>query len=370
MSNLRVAVVGCGYWGQNLLRNFCELEEVEVLIACDADPRSLARSGRRYPTLEVTKNYKDVLADPRVEGVVLATPVSTHYPFAYQALQAGKHVLVEKPLAQSSRQVQDLIQLAERMGKTLMVDHTFLYTSAVRRMKALVDSGEIGDLLYFDSIRISLGLVQSDINVLWDLGPHDLSIMDFLCQREPVSISATGVKHLETPYQDIAYVTVQFEGNLIAHFHLNWLSPVKVRRTLVGGSKKMIVYDDMENSEKIRIYDKGITQNHDPERRERMLTGYRNGDMLAPNLEGTEALRLMAREFVNSIAENRAPLTDGHAGLRIVRLLEAAQVSMEQNGKIVYLKDPTPRRPLASVLSGLEIKYPGGAHVGVLSDRS
>jgi predicted dehydrogenase len=263
-----------------------------------------------------------------------------------------------------------LIQLAERMGKVLMVDHTFLYTGAVRRMKALVDSGEIGDLLYFDSIRISLGLVQSDINVLWDLGPHDLSIMDFLCKREPVSISATGVKHLETPYEDIAYVTVQFKGNLIAHFHLNWLSPVKVRRTLVGGSKKMIVYDDMENSEKVRVYDKGITQNHDPERRERMLTGYRNGDMLAPNLEGTEALRLMAREFVNSIAEKRAPLTDGHAGLRIVRLLEAAQESMEESGKVIYLKDPTPRRPLASALGELEIRYAGGAHVGVLSNRA
>jgi len=357
MSKLRVAVVGCGYWGQNLLRNFCELEEAEVLIACDADPRSLARSRQRYPTLEVTQNYKDVLADPRVEAVVLATPVSTHYPFAHQALQAGKHVLVEKPLAQSARQVQDLVQLADRTGKTLMVDHTFLYTGAVRRMKTLVDSGEIGDLLYFDSVRISLGLVQSDINVLWDLGPHDLSIMDHLCNREPISISATGVKHLETPHQNIAYVTVQFEGNLIAHFHLNWLAPVKVRRTMVGGSKKMIVYDDMENSEKVRVYDKGITQNHDPERRAKMLTGYRNGDMLAPNLEDTEALRLMAREFVTSIAEKRAPLSDGNAGLRIVRLLEAAQESIEQNGRVVYLKEAPQRRPVVPVLPGLGIPY-------------
>jgi len=357
MSKLRVSVVGCGYWGQNLLRNFCELEEAEVLIACDADPRSLARSRQRYPTLEVTQNYKDVLADPRVEAVVLATPVSTHYPFAHQALQAGKHVLVEKPLAQSARQVQDLIQLADRTGKTLMVDHTFLYTGAVRRMKTLVDSGEIGDLLYFDSVRISLGLVQSDINVLWDLGPHDLSIMDHLCNREPISISATGVKHLETPYQNIAYVTVQFEGNLIAHFHLNWLAPVKVRRTLVGGSKKMIVYDDMENSEKVRVYDKGITQNHDPDRRAKMLTGYRNGDMLAPNLESTEALRLMAREFVMSIAEKRAPLSDGHAGLRIVRLLEAAQESIEQNGRVVHLKEAPRRHPVIPTLPGLDVHY-------------
>jgi predicted dehydrogenase len=362
MSKLRVAVVGCGYWGQNLLRNFYELEEAEVVLVCDFDFNALGRAKRRYPTVDVSRNYKDILADPRVDAVVLATPVSTHYPLAYQMLQAGKHVLVEKPLAQSSRQVQDLIQLAERMGAILMVDHTFLYTSAVRRMKALVDSGEIGELLYFDSVRISLGLVQSDINVLWDLGPHDLSIMDYLCQREPVSISATGVKHLLTPYQDIAYVTVQFEDSLIAHFHLNWMSPVKVRRTLVGGSKKMIVYDDMENSEKVRVYDKGITQNHDPERRERMLTGYRNGDMLAPNLDGTEALRLMAREFVTSISEKRAPLSDGYAGLRIVRLLEAAQESIEQNGRVVYLKKMSTRPLAGAAIPDLEVQYVGGPH--------
>ncbi len=368
MSNLRVAVVGCGYWGQNLLRNFCELDDAEVVVACDADARALLRAKRRHPNLEISQDFTAVCADPNIDAVVLATPVSTHYPFAHQALQAGKHVLVEKPLAQSSAQVQDLIDLAEREGKTLMVDHTFLYTSAVRRMKALVDSGEIGELLYFDSVRISLGLVQSDINVLWDLAPHDLSIMDHLCNRAPVSISATGVKHLETPYQNIAYVTIRFEGNLIAHFHVNWLAPVKVRRTLVGGSKKMIVYDDMENSEKIRVYDKGITQNHDPEHRERLLTGYRNGDMLAPNLDGTEALRSMAKEFVTSIAQKRAPLSDGHAGLRIVRMLEAAQSSIEQNGRVVYLKEATKRIPLTPVLPDLQIQYAGGRHAGLQSD--
>jgi predicted dehydrogenase len=339
MSNLRVAVVGCGYWGKNLLRKFCELEDAEVVIACDLDSRALAGAKRRHLPLEVTQDYKEVLANPHVDAVVLATPVSTHYPFAYQALQARKHVLVENPLAQSSHQVQDLIQLAERKGKTLMVDHTFLYTAAIRRMKELVDSGEIGDLLYFDSVRISLGLVQSDINVLWDLGPHDLSILDYLCEREPIAISATGVKHLNTPYENIAYVTVQFEGSLIAHFHLNWLAPVKVRRTLVGGSKKMIVYDDMENNEKVKVYDKGIVQNHDPERREKMLTGYRNGDMWAPQLETSEALRLMAREFVASILEQRPPLSDAHAGYRVVRLLEAAQRSIEENGRLIVLKD-------------------------------
>src|SRR3954462_2273955 len=200
MSKVKVAVVGCGYWGQNLLRNFCELEEAEVIMACDFDSGALIRAQRRYPTIEITQSYKDVLIDPRVEAVVIATPVSTHYPFAKQALEAGKHVLVEKPLAQTTAQVLDLIDLAERVGKSLMVDHTFLYTGAVRRMKAMVESGEMGKLLYFDSVRISLGLVQSDINVLWDLGPHDLSIMDYLCDRTPLTISATGVKHLYTPY--------------------------------------------------------------------------------------------------------------------------------------------------------------------------
>lgn len=354
MSALRVAIVGCGYWGQNLLRNFCELEEAEVVMACDFDPRSLTRAKRRYPSLEVTQNFKDVLADRRVEAVVIATPVSTHYPFARQALLAGKHVLVEKPLAQTSNQVLDLIALAEQQGKNLMVDHTFLYTGAVRRMKAMVVSGEVGELLYFDSVRISLGLVQSDTNVLWDLGPHDLSIMDHVCERTPISISATGVKHLHTPFENIAYVTVQFEGNFIAHFHLNWMAPVKVRRTLVGGSKKMIVYDDMENSEKIKVYDKGIVQNADPERRERMLTGYRNGDMLAPNLETVEALRMMAKEFVQSIVEKRAPLSDGHAGYRVVRLLEAAQQSIEQGGQVISLQAAasSPRPVTASVPAG------------------
>ncbi len=233
----------------------------------------------------------------------------------------------------------NLIELAEKRGKTLMVDHTFLYTSAVRRIKDLVDKGEIGNLLYFDSVRINLGLVQSDINVLWDLAPHDFAIMDHICGRDPVSISAIGVNHLDCPYENIAYVTVRFNSNsnLLAHFHVNWLAPVKIRQTLIGGSKKMIVYDDMEPTEKIKVYDRGITVNPDPEQRTRMLTGYRNGDVLAPNLDTSEALRLMAREFISSITENRQPLTDGRAGYRVVRLLEAAQQSLEQNGREIQL---------------------------------
>jgi predicted dehydrogenase len=347
-----VAVVGCGYWGQNLLRNFCELDEAEVVMACDFDSKTLQRAKRRYPTIETTQDYGRVLMDPSVDAVVLATPVSTHYPLAKQALLSDKHVLVEKPMVQSGCQALDLIDLAERTGKSLMVDHTFLYTAAVRRMKSLVASGEIGKLLYFDSVRISLGLVQSDINVLWDLGPHDLSIMDHLCGEDPVAISATGVKHLDTPFENVAYVSVQYEDNLLAHFHLNWMSPVKVRRTLIGGSKKMILYDDMDNSEKVKVYDKGIVQTHDPECREKMLTGYRSGDVLAPALDTTEALRLMAREFIASIVEKRPALSDGRAGYRVVRLLEAAQQSIEDNSRVVMLNE-TALSPRETALAAL-----------------
>ncbi|MCU1305911.1 MAG: oxidoreductase [Acidobacteriaceae bacterium] len=340
MNKLRIGIVGCGYWGQNLVRNFSELDEVEVAAICDFDLNALARIKRRHPSVELRQDFHELIADSRIHGIVIATPVSTHYPFARLALLAGKHVLVEKPLATSTAQVLELIELAERKGKILMVDHTFLYTGAVHRMRALVDAGELGDLLYFDSVRISLGLVQSDINVVWDLGPHDFSIMDHLCKQDPVSISATGMRHLGCPFQNIAYVTAHFEGNMIAHFHLNWLAPVKVRRMLVGGSKKMIVYDDMEATEKVKVYDKGISMNHDPEHRERLLAGYRNGDMLAPNLDAAEALRLMAREFAHSIVEQRAPLSDGYSGYRVVRLLEAAQQSIEQNGRPIELRSP------------------------------
>ncbi|HEX7287873.1 MAG TPA: Gfo/Idh/MocA family oxidoreductase [Candidatus Angelobacter sp.] len=340
MSTVNVAIIGCGYWGQNLVRNFSEVDGAELKTVCDMEEKALKKVQRRFPNVQLSQSFEEVLADPAIDAVVIATPISTHYSYAQQALLAGKHVLVEKPMATSAGLVLDLMETADRVNKKLMVDHTFLYTSAVRKMKQLIDAGEIGDLLYFDSIRINLGLVQSDTNVLWDLGPHDFSIMDYLCDLEPKSVSASAVKHLHCPHDNIAYVTVRFANNLIAHFHLNWLAPVKVRTTIVGGSKKMLVYDDMQNSEKIKVFDRGITANHDPNRRERMLTGYRNGDILVPNLEQTEALRLMAQEFINSIREDRKPLTDGASAYRVVRLLEAAQRSIEQNGRAIDLDLP------------------------------
>ncbi len=344
MGTFGVAVVGSGYWGQNLIRSFWETEECRLVSVCDLDEKALGRMGRRYPTLELVREFEELLKHPQVDAIALATPVSTHYNFARRALEAGKHILVEKPLATRSTEVLELMELAEKRSRTLMVDHTFLYTGAVRRMKRMVEAGEIGDLLYYDSVRVNLGLVQSDTNVLWDLAPHDFSIMDHLFGKEPVSVSAIGVRHLDFPFENIAYVTVRFACNFIAHFHVNWLAPVKVRMTLVGGTKKMIVYDDMEPSEKIKVYDRGITVNHDPEGRTRMLAGYRIGDMQAPNLESTEALRLMAREFCQASMEGRTPLTDGTAGYRVVRLLEAAQRSIDQNGRVVELGEPAVKR--------------------------
>lgn len=340
MPGVGVAIVGCGYWGQNLVRNFWDQQDATLAVVCDLDGTLLARTQRRYPSIEVTGSYQEVLRHPGVDAVVLATPVSTHYDFAKQALAAGKHVLVEKPMARRAHEALDLLELAERRRRVLMVDHTFLYTPAVRRMKRMIEAGEIGELLYYDSVRVNLGLVQSDTNVLWDLGPHDFSIMEHLCQLDPVAVSATAGRHLDCPFENIAYVTVKFGSKLIAHFHLNWLAPVKIRLTLVGGTKKMFVYDDMEPSEKVKIYDRGITVNHDPDRRARLLAGYRKGDMCAPHLETTEALHLMAQEFIHAIQESRLPLTDGFGGYRIVRLLEAAQQSIDQNGREIELGNP------------------------------
>ena len=339
MSRIRVAVVGCGYWGQNLIRNFSDIPDVDVTAVCDFNLNALARVKRRYPSIELKQDYQQILADWRIHAVVIATPVSTHYPFAERALRAGKHVLVEQPLATSSQQALELMELAEKHGRTLMVDHTFIYTGAVRQIKSLVDAREIGDLLYFDSVRISLGMVQSDINVVWDLAPHDFSIMDHLCSKQPVAVSAIGTKSLGHPFENIAYLTAHFEGQMIAHIHVNWLAPVKVRKTLVGGTKRTIVYDDMEPVEKVRIYDNAFTAGDDLDPSGYWSAGQRNAGMFAPILDTSEALSLMAREFVDSITEKRLPISDGYAGYRVVRLLEAAQQSLQQNGRTIEVAD-------------------------------
>jgi predicted dehydrogenase len=335
-----IGVIGCGYWGPNLLRNFAENEGAELRWMCDVDESRLKALGRRYPAAKTSTDYKDLLADAQLDAVVIATPVATHFQFAKDALLAGKHVLIEKPLTSNVREAEQLIETAEQNGLALMVDHTFIYTGAVRKIKEVVESGELGDLLYFDSVRINLGLFQRDINVVWDLAPHDLSIMDFIIGKQPLGVSAIGSCHIEPGVENIAYVMLPFADDFIAHFHFNWLAPVKIRRTLLAGSRKMIVYDDIEPTEKIRIYDKGVTANRseDPSDREaayRTLVSYRAGDVWVPKLDSTEALTYVCDEFLTAIAEKRKPLTDGHAGLRVVRLLEAAQQSIKEGGRLV-----------------------------------
>jgi len=337
MSKPRIAIVGCGYWGRNLIRNFAELRNVEVSVACDFNLNALAIVKRRYPAIELEPKFQGVLDDPSIDALVIATPVSTHFPFARRALVAGKHVLVEKPMATSSTEALELLELAERRGKILMVDHTFVYTGAVQYAKTLVESQQLGDLLYFDSVRLSLGFAQNETNVLWDLGAHDFSILSYLSDQDPVAVAATGVRHLGSVFENVAYVSAQFSSKLIAHFHLNWLSPVKVRRILIGGSKKMLSYDDMEISEKIKVYGNGLTSNLTPEGREQLLTGYQNGDMVAPRLHTEEALSRMATDFADALYGSSRPVCDAYAGYRVVRLLEAAQRSMMQGGGPVEL---------------------------------
>ena len=338
MDKLRVGVVGAGYWGPNLIRNFLLVPNAAVVAVADAQESRRKFIADRYPAVRIHADALEMAAGDHIDAVVISTPVSTHHPLAKAALQAGKHVLIEKPMCASSAECDDLIALAQARGLTLMVDHTFLYNGAVKKIRELVQSGEIGDVLYFDSVRVNLGLFQHDVNVLWDLAPHDLSIMDAIMGPKATSVSAVGQSHFGRPQANIAYMTVSFGETAIAHFHVNWLAPVKVRMTLIGGSKQMIVYDDTEPSEKIKIYDKGVTiTSNNVEEIHKTLVQYRTGDMRAPRLDGTEALYLVAREFVDSIREKRTPLTDAASGRRVVAILEAADQSMKMGGQPVKL---------------------------------
>ncbi|PLZ99542.1 oxidoreductase [Fischerella thermalis CCMEE 5268] len=335
--NINIGVIGYGYWGPNLVRNFVETPGAQVKTVSDFKPELLAKVQARYPNIQVTTDCQDIFNDPKIDAVAIATPVSTHFDLALAALQAGKHVLVEKPMTVSSEQAMQLIEEAEKRNLVLMVDHTFVYTGAVRKMRDLVVTNVIGDIYYYDSVRVNLGLFQHDVNVIWDLAVHDLSIMDYILPSQPYAVSATGMSHVPGEPENIAYLTLFFEGNLIAHIHVNWLAPVKIRRTLIGGSQRMIVYDDLEPSEKVKIYDKGITVNGNTESLYQMLIGYRAGDMWAPHLEVTEALRTEGLHFINCIQTGDRPITDGQAGLRVVRILEAATESMKKQGQLVEL---------------------------------
>jgi len=339
---LRIGVIGYGYWGPNLVRNFGEASGSRVVAVSDLRAERLSQVRDRYPAVRTAGDYRELLADPAVDAVVVATPVATHYPIAMAAIEAGKHVLVEKPLAPSGAEAMALIGAARRRRVVLMVDHTFVYTGAVQKIKELVDGGHLGRLLYYDSVRVNLGLFQHDVDVLWDLAVHDLSIMDFvLGSRLPHSVAAAGVAHVPGRPVNTAYLTCYFDDDLIAHLHVNWLAPVKIRRTLIGGDRQMIVYDDLEPSEKVKVYDRGITVVDSAaggnEGAYELLVGYRTGDMCAPQLSLTEALRVEAEHFVDCVRAGRPPVTDGEAGLRVVRILEAAAQSLARRGQVVEL---------------------------------
>jgi predicted dehydrogenase len=332
---IRIGVIGYGYWGPNLVRNFAECPNATIQAVSDARPDRLALVERRYPGVRTTTSPAELTNDPKVDAVVIATPVEHHYELALAALRAGKHVLVEKPMASTSSQASHLIDEARSRRLVLMVGHTFVYTGAVRKMRELSFSGDLGDIYYYDSVRINLGLFQHDVNVLWDLAVHDLAIMDYVLRQRPVSVSATGLAHLPGEPENIAYMTMFFDGTLIAHVHVNWLSPVKVRRTLLGGSRRMVVWDDLEASEKVKVYDRGVSVNPSPENVYQMLIGYRTGDMWAPQLEVREALSVEAAHFVECVENGLTPVSDGEAGWRVVRLLEAATDSMAHQGRLV-----------------------------------
>lgn len=335
-----IGVIGFGYWGPNLVRNFHEMADSRVLAVSDLRMDRLALAASRYPGISIMQNPSELIQSPAVDAVVIATPVSSHFQLAMEALKAGKHVLVEKPLALTSEQAWRLTEEAEKRRLVLMVDHTFVYTGSVRKMKELIDTGEVGDLYYYDSVRVNLGLFQHDVNVLWDLAVHDLSIMEYVLPNRPRAVSATGMRHFAQEPENIAYLTLFYESSLIAHIHVNWLAPVKVRRTLVGGSKKMIIYDDVEPSEKVKVYDKGVTtelQQAHSEAVYKMLVGYRAGDMWAPQLDSSEALKTEARHFLDCVARREVPVTSGEVGARIVQILEAASLSIAERGRLIEL---------------------------------
>lgn len=337
---IRVGIIGYGYWGPNLVRNFAELQGAAVHTVADLDARKLELAQRRYPALNTTSHFVDLLKNPEIDAVVIATPVSTHFELTMAALKAGKHVWVEKPLSETSLQARKLIDEAEKRNLTLIVDHTFVYTGAVRKMQEIVGSGDLGKVYYYDSIRVNLGLFQRDVSVITDLAVHDFSILDFLLGEHPVAVSASGMTHFAGTPENLAYVTLFYDSGAIGHVNVNWLAPVKVRQILLGGSKKMIMYDDMEASEKVKVYDSGVSFTDDPERIYELRVGYRTGDMWAPKLDTTEALRVEGEHFLKCIEGGGSPITDGHLGLRVVELIEAATSSMRGRGETVYLHRP------------------------------
>ena len=332
---IRVGVIGYGYWGPNVLRNLHGLDSAQVVTVCDRIPAAQKHAKHTYPSVQVTSDANEILCSPNIDAVAIITPVWTQFELAKAALENGKHVFVEKPFTSTSGQAEALIELAQKRDLKIMVDHTFLFTGAVKKIRQLIDQGELGDLYYYDSMRVNLGLFQHDIDVIWDLAPHDLSIMDYLIQNEPEAVVATGERHLNS-HADVAFLTVYFPHNTIAHINVNWLSPVKIRTTLIGGEKKMLVWNDLEADEKVRVYDKGVRIGS-REGVYELLVSYRSGDMWAPKIEQTEALKVELAYFLDCIEKNETPFNDGVAGLRVVKMLEAAGESLKLRGEAVLV---------------------------------
>jgi len=333
---LKIGIIGFGYWGPNLVRNFTNQLEAIVVMVADGRNERLQVLKKNYPNIDAVQSAEDILKNPNIDAVVIATEVFSHYKLAKEALLNGKHVLLEKPMTSSSIEAEDLIDIALKKNLVLMVDHTFLYTGAVQKIKELIDDNAIGSPRYFDSSRINLGLFQNDINVLWDLAPHDISILTFLIKNKPFSVNATGISHTKNNIENIAYMTVNYEQDFIAHFNCSWTSPVKIRQTLIGGDSKMIVYNDLEPSEKVRVYDTGYDHRTDEELN-RIRVDYRNGDVYIPKLNSKEALFSVAEDFISSIIYKNTPLSNAYLGLEVVKILEASEISIKNNGKEIKI---------------------------------
>lgn len=331
---MKIAIIGYGYWGPNLVRNFSLAENSEVSWVFDLSEKQLDRVKKSYPNIKTTTNYQDILHDPETDAVAIATPVFTHFELAKKAMISGKHVLIEKPMTSSVKESNELLQLSQKSGKVLMVDHTYLYTDAVQKIKDLIVTGQIGKLQYIDSTRINLGLFQRDVNVLWDLAPHDISICNYLMDDFPIAVQAVGAAHTDNNLANIAYLTLFYNDNKIAHFNCSWISPVKIRQMLIGGDQKMILFNDLETTEKLRIYDKGYSIVPESDRN-RLLIDYRIGDITIPKIPQTEALASMAKDFINAITTHSVPLSSSKSGLDVVKILEAAEKSIQNKGQYI-----------------------------------
>lgn len=334
---IKIGLIGYGYWGPNLARNFNKNSDLELSTICDFSPDRLQSAGNLYPQVKLVSQVDDLFVDTNLDAIAIATPVSTHFDLAKKAILEGKHVWLEKPMTEKVEQAEELIELAEKKNKVILVDHTFIYTGAVQKMQEVIKEGEIGDLIYYDSTRVNLGLFQQDVDVIWDLAPHDLSIMDFLMPFKKLTVSATGSHYYGENVVPKALLTIQMENNIVAHINVSWVSPVKIRQTLIGGTSKMILYDDNQPSEKIKIYDKGVELYETKEALYHMKVQYRIGDMYSPRLEDHEALAFGTEHFVECLSNNKKPITDGKAGLEVVKILVASKGSLQANGAPVEI---------------------------------